>query len=61
MSVLNSLPLVDFTGGMVTTVISIVICFAIIIALIVYIKRSKKRKNMVHNRKRPNDNPTKKR
>lgn len=58
MRILNIIPLVDFTGGMVTTVISIVVCFAIIIALIFYIKRSKKRKNMVHNRKKPNDNPT---
>ncbi len=47
--------IVDFTGGVVATVISIVVCFAIIGGLIYYIKRSKKRKNMVHNKKKKND------
>ncbi len=57
MNVLNSIPLVDFTTGMVTTIISIVVCFAIIVAIIMYIKNSKKRKNMVHNKEAKNDNP----
>ncbi|WP_026452348.1 hypothetical protein [Aequorivita capsosiphonis] len=59
MNILNSIPLVDFTDGVVTTIISIVICFAIIIGLILYVKNSKKRKNMVHNKKKKNDNPEK--
>lgn len=57
MNVLNSIPLVDFTSGVVTTIISIAVCFAIIIGLILYVKNSKKRKNMVHNKKKKNDNP----
>ncbi len=61
MKLINSIPLVDFTGGVVATVISIVVCFAIIVGLIFYVVRSKKRKNMVHNRKKPNDKPEKRR
>lgn len=47
----------EITNGVVTTIISIVVCFAIIIGLILYVKNSKKRKNMVHNKKMKNDNP----
>ena len=57
MKILYSLPWFDFSGGVVATIISVVVCFAIIGGLIFYVKRSKKRKNMVHNRKKPNDNP----
>ena len=53
----NFIPLVDFSNGVVTTIISIVVCFAIIIGLILFVKNSKKQKNMVHNRKKKNDNP----
>lgn len=56
---LTTIPLFDFTGAVVTTIISVIVCFAIIAALIVYVKRSKKRKNMVHNKKMKNDNPEK--
>ena len=59
MNILNSIPLVNFSGGVITTIISIVVCFAIIIAIILYVKNSKKRKNMVHNKKMKNDNPEK--
>ncbi len=59
MKLINSIPLVDFTGGVVATVISIIVCFAIIGSLIFYVKKSKKRKNMVHNKKKKNDNPEK--
>lgn len=57
MKIVNFIPLVDFSGGILATVISIVVCFALIGALIFYVKRSKKRKNMVHNRKKKNDSP----
>ncbi|MDC8001296.1 hypothetical protein POV26_09620 [Aequorivita todarodis] len=60
MKITDFIPLVDFTGGLVATIISIVVCFAIIGGLILYVKRSKKRKNMVHNRKKKNDNPARK-
>ncbi|HLW33641.1 MAG TPA: hypothetical protein VKX40_15370 [Aequorivita sp.] len=59
MQKLIAIPLFDFTGAVVTTIISIVVCFAIIIGLIMYVKRSRKRKNMVHNKKMKNDNPEK--
>ncbi|MGB3345404.1 MAG: hypothetical protein WBA61_15955 [Aequorivita sp.] len=59
MQKLIGIPLFDFTGAVVTTIISIVVCFAIIIGLIMYVKRSRKRKNMVHNKKMKNDNPEK--
>jgi mannitol-specific phosphotransferase system IIBC component len=61
MKLINFIPLANFTGGIIATVISIVVSFAIIGALIFYVQRSKKQKNMVHNRKKPNDNPEKKR
>ena len=57
MMILNAIPLVDFTGGVLTTILSIVVCFAIIVGLILYVKNSKKRKNMVHNKKKKNDKP----
>ena len=57
MNFLTAKPLVDFTGGIVVTIVSIVVSFAIIIALILYVKNSKKKRNMVHNQKRKNDNP----
>ncbi len=59
MKTLDSIPLYNFDGAVITTIISIVVCFAIIGSLFFYVKRSKKRKNMVHNRKKPNDNPEK--
>lgn len=58
MKISNFLPLVDFTGGVVATVISIVVCFAIIGALLFYVKRKRKsKKGMVHNRPKKNDHP----
>lgn len=51
--------LFDFTGAVVATIVSIVVSFAIIGALLIYVMRSKKRKNMVHNKKRPNDSAKK--
>lgn len=60
MKIINSIPLVDFSGGVAATIISIVVCFALIAGLIFYVKGSKKRKNMVHNRKKKNDNPERK-
>lgn len=60
MQKLIAIPLFDFTGAVVTTIIAIIVCFAIIIGLILYVKRSRKRKNMVHNKKMKNDNPGKK-
>ncbi len=58
MKLLNFLPLVDFTGGVVATVVSIVVCFAIIGALLFYVKRKRKnKKGMVHNRPKKNDHP----
>lgn len=59
MNLIHAIPLADFTGGVITTIISVIICFAIIIGLILYIKNSKKRKNMVHNREKKNDHPEK--
>lgn len=53
----NSIFLVDWTGGVVAVVISILVTFAIIGGLIAYVIRSKKRKKMVQNRKKPNDTP----
>ena len=57
MAIGNNIFLFDFTGGVVVTIISIVVSFAIIIGLILYVKHSKKRKNLVHNKKKPNDDP----
>lgn len=58
MTISHNLPLYDFTGGMVTTIVSIVVTFAIIAALIFYIKKSKSnKKGMVHNKKMQNDEP----
>ncbi len=59
MTNLNAIPLYDFTGGVVITILSIIVSFGIIIGLILYVMKSKKRKNMVHNRKKNNDNPEK--
>lgn len=57
LNISNFIPLVDFSNGVLTTIISIVVCFAIIIGLILFVKNSKKQKNMVHNIKKKNDNP----
>lgn len=59
MALLNVIPLVDFNGGIVVTIVSIVVSFALIIALILYVKHSKKKRNMVHNKKMKNDKPRK--
>lgn len=59
MNILNFIPVVNFTNGVVVTIISIILGLGIIIALILFVKNSKKRKNMVHNRKKNNDNPEK--
>lgn len=60
MKELNVIPLYDATGGVVITIVSMVVGLGIIIGLIIYVKRSRKRKNMVHNKKMKNDNPEKK-
>lgn len=59
MLTIDAIPLYDFTGAVVTTVISIIVAFGIIAGLIFYVMRSKKRKKMVHNREKQNDNPEK--
>lgn len=59
MKISNLIPLYNFDGAVITTIISIVVCFAIIGGLFFYVKQSKKRKNMVQNRKKPNDTPEK--
>lgn len=59
MNVLNLIALYDAVGGYAVTVISIAIAFGLIAIMIYYIRRSKKRKNMVKNKKKPNDTPEK--
>lgn len=55
----NAIPLYDFTGGIVITIVSMIVGLGIIAGLIFYIMRSRKRKKMVHNRKKQNDDPEK--
>lgn len=58
MKIFNFLPLVDFTGGVVATILSIIVCFAIIGALIFQAKRKRKnKKGMVRNKPKKNDHP----
>lgn len=59
MKTLATIFLFDFNGAVAATVVSIVVSFAIIGGLLIYVMRSKKRKNMVHNKKKPNDSPKK--
>ena len=59
MKISNLIPLYNFDGAIVTTIISVVVCFAIIGGLFYFVKQGKKRKNMVHNQKKPNDTPGK--
>lgn len=60
MKISNFIPLYNFDGAVITTIISVIVCFAIIGGIFFYVVRSKKRKNMVHNRKKPNDTPERK-
>jgi len=57
MNISNLIALYDAEGGYAVTVISIAIAFGLIAILIYYVRRSKKRKNMVKNKKKPNDTP----
>lgn len=57
MYVPNSFALYDEVGGYAVTVISIIVAFGLIAAMIIFIRRSKKRKNMVKNKEKPNDTP----
>jgi predicted cation transporter len=58
MKIIDSIFLVDFTGGVVSTIISIVVAFAIIGALLFYVmKRRRSKKGMVHNKPKKNDHP----
>lgn len=57
MNIIHAIPLFDWDGAVVSTVISIVVVFAIIGGLILYVAKSKKRKNMVHNKRKKNDSP----
>ncbi|HET8803263.1 MAG TPA: hypothetical protein VFM72_01695 [Aequorivita sp.] len=60
MKISNFISLYNFDGAVITTIISVIVCFAIIGGLFFYVRQSKKRKNMVQNRKKPNDTPEKK-
>ena len=58
MNFANNISLVNWTSGIVMTIISIIVAFAIIAILLNYIRNSKSRsKGMVHNKKKPNDKP----
>lgn len=58
MNFANNISLVNWTSGIVMTIISIIVAFAIIAILLNYIRKSKSRgKGMVHNKKKPNDKP----
>jgi len=59
MAIPNILPLYDAIGGIVVTILSIVVGLGIIGVLIYFVVKSKKRKKMVHNRTKNNDNPEK--
>lgn len=51
------IPLFDFSGGVVITIVSIVVGLGIIVGLILYIAKSRKKRKMVHNRPKKNDQP----
>ncbi|QAA81240.1 hypothetical protein EI546_05635 [Aequorivita sp. H23M31] len=57
MAIPNNIPLFDYTGGIVVTVVSILIGLGAIAIIIYFVAKSKKRRKMVHNRKKNNDNP----
>lgn len=57
MAIQNIIPLFDYTGGIVITIVSIIVGLGIIGILIYFVAKSKKRRKMVHNRKKNNDNP----
>ncbi len=59
MAIPNFIPLFDATGGMVVTILSLVVGLGIIGILIYFVAKSKKRQKMVQNRKKNNDNPEK--
>jgi len=55
---IDSIFLVDFTGGVIATIISIIVSFAIIGALLFYVKKKRRnKKGMVHNKPKRNDHP----
>ena len=54
----NNISLVNWTSGIIMTVVSIIVSFAIIAILLNYIRKSKSNsRGMVHNKKKPNDKP----
>ncbi len=57
MAIQNIIPLFDYTGGIVITIVSIIVGLGIIGILIYFVAKSRKRRKMVHNRKKNNDNP----
>jgi heme exporter protein D len=58
MNIQNLIALYDAEGGYAVTVISIAVAFGLIAILLYYVRQSKKRKNMVKNKKKPNDTPS---
>ncbi|HZW77375.1 MAG TPA: hypothetical protein VFF21_03595 [Flavobacteriaceae bacterium] len=57
MKALTIIPLYDAVGGYAVTIISIVFTLAVIGALVLFAKRTKKRRNMVQNKPKKNDYP----
>ena len=55
MATANVIPLFDAVGGIVITILSIVVGLGIIGVLIYFVAKSKKQKKMVHNRTKNND------
>tara|TARA_A100001391_G_C5039832_1_gene270585 strand:+ start:269 stop:457 length:189 start_codon:yes stop_codon:yes gene_type:complete len=55
---IDSIYLVDYSGGVIATIISIIVAFAIIGGLLFYVKkRRRNKKGMVHNKPKKNDHP----
>lgn len=55
---IDSIYLVDYSGGVIATIISIIVAFAIIGGLLFYVKKNRRnKKGMVHNKPKKNDHP----
>ena len=55
---IDSIYLVDYSGGVIATIISIIVAFAIIGGLLFYVKKKRwNKKGMVHNKPKKNDHP----
>ena len=53
---IDSIYLVDYSGGVIATIISIIVAFAIIGGLLFYVKkRRRNKKGMVHNKPKQRD------